>query len=120
MWILITLENGLWVDKKSFNTIEECESSQKSATGISYIFYDGEFPADIQEQNLLLEKINDVNDNPISMVTVGLDLSTSKKDVHASTCSGDCYCVIANGSRRCETKYCSGSWCWWVPCGSSC
>lgn len=122
MWTLLILQDGNWVKQQLSENLNECLEGKKNLTekGNIYIFYTGDFPIDNKERTEILNKIIAVNENEISRVTIGLDLSSSVKDAKLSTCPGNCFCVQANGKQRCETKYCNESVCWWVPCGYSC
>lgn len=122
MWKILDLDDGIWVDLGSFSTIAEAEqniSRFKRGEDSVYAFWDGPISSDKAEQDIKAEEIINVNRGRILRTTIGL--KPGDKEVGVSACSGNCFCVIANGSRDCETKYCnSNGWCWWVSCGSSC
>lgn len=122
MWKIMDLDDGLWNDLGSYSSIAEAENSVsrlKSGDDNVYAFWDGPISSDLAEQEKIAIEIDSANRGRVLRTTIGL--KPGGKEVGISTCSGNCFCVIANGGRRCETYYCnSANWCWWVPCGSSC
>lgn len=122
MWKILSLDAGVWVDLGSFATIDEAKqniSRLKDGVDSVYAFWDGPISSDKSEQDKKAEEVSIANRGRILRTTIGL--TPGDKDVGISTCSGDCFCVIVNNTRDCETKYCnSNGWCWWVSCGSRC
>ena len=90
------------------------------APGKAYFFFMGEIPSDPAASQKIFDDVQAQNNGRISMLTVGARIDLAEKTA-ASYCSGNCFCVVAHGMRRCETQYCNASgYCWWVPCGSNC
>lgn len=122
MWKILDLADGVWVDLGSFATIEDAEqnvSKFKGGDDSVYAFWDGPISSDKSEQEKKAEEVSRVNRGRILRTTIGL--KPGDKEAGISTCPGNCFCVIANGARDCETRYCnSAGWCWWVSCGSRC
>lgn len=122
MWKALDLDDGIWIELGSFPTVSDAEQNiekLKQSDSSVFLFWDGPISSDINEQNKLSDEISKANHGRILMTTIGL--KPGEKEVGISSCSGDCFCVIANGSRNCQTRYCNSSgWCWWVSCGSSC
>ncbi|RYZ05697.1 MAG: hypothetical protein EOO24_12190 [Comamonadaceae bacterium] len=85
------------------------------------ILWDGAIPAAQADQDKLLQEVFAANGDKVSRVTIGLTMAEASKDTALSSCPGRCFCVIAHGSRRCETYYCSASGlCYWIGCGMGC
>lgn len=115
----LNLSSGQWVDRGAVATL--AEGKQKLAASNSFVFWDGPLPASLTDQQRLFSEIFAANDGRVERVTVGLELPAAQKsNPSLSSCPGNCFCVVTSGSRRCETYYCSGGLCWWVPCGMGC
>ena len=124
MWQVVKLESGEWQELGKYETLEESKSVQKTSSedqNSVFYFWAGEVPNDKDESIKLFNQVSEANDGRINRVTIGLSLGSVSKDSSLSMCPGRCFCVIAGGSRRCETYWCSVSgWCWWVSCGMGC
>ncbi|MEZ4916909.1 MAG: hypothetical protein R2836_07980 [Chitinophagales bacterium] len=109
------LENGNWIELAELEILTELEIKEEN----TYVFYVGKLPENIEKQNELIENVLKVNKNEITRVTIGKNICNEKEDTGISS-PGKCFCVIAHGKRRCETKYCNPHTCWFVPCGMGC
>lgn len=92
-----------------------------AAAGKFVILYDFSTSRGFTEQEetkIILELIG-LSDGEITRVTKGVTVS---KKADAVCCGpGNCYCVVAGGSRYCETYYCNASgYCWVVRCNIPC
>jgi hypothetical protein len=122
MWDVIKVVNGEVERLATHDSVDKCKSQfpRSKDQGIWYV-WSGEFPKTEAEQLSLVKSVSEANDGIQLMVTIGLDFDSVKKVPGLSRCSGRCFCVIANGMRRCEVQYCNvNHYCWWVPCGSNC
>lgn len=113
---------GTWTERarnQELATLRQEKSSPSAAKNIFY-FWDAPIPADQAEQEQIVKKVMAANDGRILRVGIGVQVEVTKVD-GLSSCSGSCFCVIADGKRRCETQYCnSNGYCWWVDCGMGC
>ncbi|MBA4050201.1 MAG: hypothetical protein C0508_01570 [Cyanobacteria bacterium PR.023] len=121
MWDIAKLKNGEW---EKLGNQETLDAAQKAFTvsDDTFYFYAGELPDDKEAQNKIVDECMKANNGKISMAMIGVQISIKKLgDIKPMFCQGNCYCVVANGTRRCETYYCSANgFCWWVPCGMAC
>ncbi len=125
MWQIVERESsGQWNELGSYDSLRDCKSNAASFAKHEddiFYFWKGAFPKDEKESIGLFQEVAEANKGRVSRLTIGLDLSTSKKVDALTGCSGQCFCVIANGSRVCEAHYCNtNGYCWCVLCNSGC
>lgn len=124
MWTIFkhSCETGEWTKGKSFGANDVpslVDSKLERNESDQFIFWDGDLPTDAAHQQEIFEQAFAINEGKLLRVVLGGE--TQRVETALSSCSGNCFCVIARGMRRCETQYCnSNGYCWWVPCGSSC
>lgn len=121
MWQTVKLDaaSGVWKELGRSVNLAECKSFATDAPANTYHFWASPPPSDHAEQERIIEQVLAANDGRILRVGIGVTVSVTKAEA-LSGCPGNCFCVVANGSRRCETQYCNENWCWWVSCGMSC
>lgn len=86
-----------------------------------FIFWHGKLPKGTTEQTDLFQKVIKENKNKVHRVTIGTKINGIEKIDSISNCPGNCYCVVDEDSRKCETYYCdSNGLCWWVSCNLKC
>lgn len=119
MWERVRLDTvaGEW------SLVERSEGKERSASlaaGLApdeFVLWMGDMPTDERESIEIFNEVNALNGNRITRLTIGAAISKIRD---ASACPGECFCVVADGMRRCETQYCNDKICWWVPCGMGC
>lgn len=119
-WIAVKLNNtkDQWLRLAWDLSLDEVRKKIINTENV-FFFPNHAPPEDKEAQNALARKVFEINNGLVYKATIGANFNV-EKDTKTSTCSGECFCVITSEYRRCETKYCSDNWCWWVPCGSSC
>jgi hypothetical protein len=84
----------------------------------TFLLWDGDLPDTEKDAVDLVDQVILANDGRVSRLVYGEMAPSSTESL---ACSGNCFCVIAHGSRRCETQYCNAvGLCWWVSCNTSC
>lgn len=124
MWKSLKLDSttGEWNELGAESSLAACKANFSGQPSDNvFHFWDGEFPSDEAASLKLFEEVKEANNGRVTMLTVGAVIQTVSKVESLTSCSGNCFCVIAHGRRRCETYYCSPSgFCWWVDCGMGC
>jgi hypothetical protein len=114
---------GTWKAGEQHQNAENAKvalNNARSSNKDTFVFWDGEIPVDRAAQDQILQRSFELNGESLLRIMLGVEISR-KAGTMQTLCSGDCFCVVANGSRGCETQYCnSAGWCWWVSCGTSC
>lgn len=121
MWKAVALNfaSGAWEELSSAPKLESLAIAHESEN--IFRLWVGEFPKTEEAQIRLFNEVNAANDGRVVSLSLGMDFSRAEKRVDMSSCSGDCFCVIAHGKRECQAKYCnSAGWCWWVKCPGKC
>lgn len=119
-WIAVKLNenNERWL-RLAWDLSDDGVSKQVIDEPDCFIFPNFPPPSSKDEQDILIKQVFELNKGRVYKVIIGASLSVERES-SISSCSGECFCVITSEYRRCEAKYCSDNWCWWVPCGSSC
>lgn len=122
MWCTVQLKSDYsgWEELGTGATLPQSKAAAGNVEGDNvYHFWDGEIAHDEAGSLAILDEVNRANGGRVSMMTIGADISTARAT--PKSCPGRCFCVIAHGTRRCETQYCNDRGiCWWVPCGVKC
>lgn len=122
MWTVFKHEcaTGEWSKGQILSErVLSANANEEVADPDTFIFWDGDVPDNPEAQQQLLEQAFSANNGKLLRVVIGGTMQ--RVDTALTLCSGNCFCVVAHGMRRCETYWCSASGlCWWVPCGSSC
>lgn len=84
-----------------------------------FILWSSDLHETIEQQNTIIRKTIELNDGEVLRASIGVDVTINRTG-RVMTCSGDCYCVVTETSRECETKFCAGDYCWWIRCGEAC
>lgn len=125
MWTIVEhdCKGGGWkkgATYESFHPVGPALNEALKSNADTFVFWDGPVPSEPDAQNEIFQKAFELNGERLLRVILDADVKRTENTTLAS-CSGDCFCVVANGKRRCEGKYCNAAGlCWWVDCGSSC
>jgi hypothetical protein len=124
MWVGVRLNaiTGQWMIIAEHTLLAECRARSESSSidDSPTYFFSNELSHARVDADRIIDEVVAANRGRIIRVTVGLNLAMLKRDDTLSGCPGNCFCVIQDGHRRCETYYCNGAICWWVPCGVGC
>jgi hypothetical protein len=115
-------ESGMFtLVHQSENFAEYADRKSALPTEKSVIFFDFAKSTGLteQEETRIILDLMEKSDGEITRVTKGVTVS---KNEDAICCgSGSCFCVVANGTRYCETYYCyPNGYCWAVRCNIPC
>jgi hypothetical protein len=112
--------SGAITERNSAPDVAACKAIA-AQVGQSLVLWDGVVPSSQADQDKLFQDVFAANGDKVSQITLGLTMPEPQKNASLSSCPGRCFCVIANGQRRCETYYCFASGlCYWVSCGMGC
>ena len=124
MWCAVQLNpgDGGWLTLAERPSIAECRAaSAEQAVDDAPTYYFWTAPlGDAAATDHVIEEVLAANHGRIARVTIGLRLSDSMERPDPPLYPGGSVCVVQGSSRRCETYFCNGDVCWWVPCGIAC
>lgn len=120
MWDIVRLKEGRWEKIASHDSLEAAQNAVSASEEI-FFFYAGELPAEEAAQNAIIEKCVIANEGRVRRVMIGVQIAIKRIADRPEACQGNCYCVVENGTRDCQTYYCNANGvCVWVTCGVAC
>jgi hypothetical protein len=118
MWKALSIDDDhQFMELAAGDTVDAVKSHEFTDQKVFYL-WDGDLPSQDAELFSLIDEVSSANGGEVVRLTFG---EVQLKSEAQMLCSGNCFCVVQGGNRRCETQYCNANgYCWWVPCGTNC
>ena len=123
----IDSHSGEFIETMTSNSLNECienKASMNEANLKHIIIYERSDNISEDEEDEILLKISELNGENLLRITKNARITIEKTQSASSCCGGSttkCFCVVAHGSKRCETTWCNASGqCYTVPCSMPC